>query len=445
MLETESPQPKIADEAAFGPPALTWAAVAAPLRRPAGPSFPLNPEQVLALQRTSGNTAVNRLLRKLRPARRVGRALSRVANFTSAHSPAVRLIQRSNPADKRLPADKPEALAHANTAKVEILAALGSLSASPDVARKNIPDLVAAKGLTLGPLTPRHDSPVAGATINFFTGTVDYTGTATSADTLTHHVPAVRTNVFIRARDHANVDTMLPRSADRRPDRAGDGRGLADDGRPVGRPRQLRCLPRQVQRLLGGRAAWGWPPSGIRPSTAAAPGRRGRAEHLPAHLLRGRRLRHRLRRQHGRIQERVDRYMGPDSLNALNSPRVQALRERFRAHPRPAATTAQYNALKADVQAGAAGLQPEDREAISKSSQWGSFLIDHASTAARRDELRSIITTVPAAPPAPVVPPVAPPVAPPPPSPRERPRRSWTASRSMGRPRRSPPRAGPRR
>lgn len=419
MSESESPQPKLAEEAAFGPPAPAWTAAEAATgpsgvqRMPGGAFVPWNPAQVLALQRTSGNTAVSRMLRKLRPVRRVSRKLSRtlqVARLASAHSPAVRLIQRANPADTRLPVDKPEALGHASTAKAEILNALAALSASPDVARKNIPDLVTAKALTLGPLTPRHDSAVGAPKIDFFTGTLNYSGALTSAETLNYHVPAVRTNVFIRARDHANVDTMLPAAqiADRIVQAMAEvSQTLAG---PSGAPARFEVYHSrfngywEVAPFAGQATEWNQALDSRGPRSTRARNIFERIYSEDAGFAAA------YDANTAGLQERVDRYMGPESLNALNSPRVQSLRDRFRAHPRPVTTTAQYNALKAAVQAGSAGLAPEDRQAISNSNEWRTLIVDHATTAARRDELLAIITNLPAAPPvaAPVVAPVAP-------------------------------------
>jgi hypothetical protein len=419
-LDSESLQPKAAEEAAFGPPGVAWTAgpSSSPLhagRLPA-PTFPLTPAQVLALQRTGGNRAVNRVLSTMPHGRRVGRSLPRtfqVAKLDAARSPAVRLIQRANPADTRLPADKLEALAHADSAKVEILNALGTLAASPDVAKKNIPDLVTSGGLKLGPLTPRHDSALGAPKIKFFTGTGAYAGSFTTAETLTHHVPAVRTNVFIRARDHANVDTMLPGAqiADRIVQAMAEvSQTMAG---PPGAPSRFEIYRGKfngywdVAPFAGQATEWnqGLDSRGPRSERARNIFQRIYSEDAAFATA--------YDANTARIKDRVDTYMGPDAMNVLNSPRVQALRARFYAHPTPVTSAAQYNALKADVQAGAAALQPEDREAISRSNQWRALIVDQATTAARRDELLAIITNQPAAPAAaaPVIPPVVAPVA----------------------------------
>ena len=403
MPERDTPQPKAAEQAAFSTPALGVAPVAVPAP---GPGRVLRAGEVLALQRASGNQAVNRVLDH----RAVARTVRRLA---SVRSTAVRLIQRSNPADTRLPLDQPEAIGHASAAKADILAALASLSASPDLSKKNIPDLVASAGLKLAPLTPRHDTPVGAAALKFFTGSTAYAGTFTSADTLTYHVGSPRTNVFIRARDHANVDTMLP-PAD-----------IAE--------RIVQAMSEVSQTLAGPPGAPGafpiyrgkfngyWdilPFSGEKTEFDPTMNSRG------PKTQRARNIFERIESEDaafkaaydanaGGIKERVDSMTGPDALNQLNSPRVQALRVKFHAHPMPVVTPAQYNALKADVTAGSAGLNPEDREAISNSNQWRTLIIDQAKTPERRDELLAIITNVPAVPAAPL-PAVPPPAAPPP-------------------------------
>jgi hypothetical protein len=399
--EPETPQPKAAEQAAFSTPALGVAPVAVPAP---GPGRALRAGEVLALQRASGNQAVNRVLDQ----RAVARAVRKLA---SVRSTAVRLIQRSNPADTRLPLNQPEAIGHASAAKADILAALASLSASPDLSKKNIPDLVASAGLKLAPLTPRHDTPVGAAALKFFTGSTAYAGTFTSADTLTYHVGSPRTNVFIRARDHVNVDTMLPAAT------------IAE--------RIVQALSEVSQTLAGAPGPPGtfqtyrgkfngyWD---VAPFSGQATEFKDALDSRGPRTERARNIFERIESEDaafkaaydanaGGIKERVDSMTGPDALNALNSPRVQALRAKFYAHPKPVVTLAQYNALKADVTAGVAGLKAEDQEAISKSNQWRELIVDQATTPARRDELLAIITNVPAAA-APPPPPIPPPPAP---------------------------------
>lgn len=405
MLESETPQPKAAEQAAFSAPAIGIAPVAAPALGP-GLGRALGADEVLALQRTSGNRAVNRVLDR----RMVARAVPALA---AMRTPAVRMIQRSNPADTRLPADQPEALAHATSAKASILAALASLTASPDLSKKNIPDLVTSAGLKLGPLTPRHDTPAGAAALKFFTGSTAYAGTFTSADTLTYHVGSPRTNVFIRARDSANVDTMLPAAdiVDRIVQAMSEvSHTLAG---PPGAPSTFEIYRGKFDGYWNV-APFSGQDTQFKPALNSRGPRTERARNIFERIeSEDAAFKAAYDANAGGIKERVDSMTGPDSLNALNSPRVQALRAKFYAHPTPVVTVAQYNALKADVTTGAAGLKAEDQEAISHSSEWRTLIIDAAKTPARRDELLAIITNVAAAPapPPPPLPPAPPPVA----------------------------------
>jgi Domain of unknown function (DUF4157) len=138
--------------------------------------------------------------------RLIAHELAHVAQQGAGGAPRV---QRHNAADTRLPADQPEAFAFATAANREIQAALPRLAAAPELLHRNVPALVAQEGITLRPLTPRHDSAVGATDIQFFHGSTSYTGGVTLPEVATHHISASSTTISIRARNHADIDTML--------------------------------------------------------------------------------------------------------------------------------------------------------------------------------------------------------------------------------------------
>ena len=118
-------------------------------------------------------------------------------------------VQRSNPADPRLPLDQAEALRYATADQVALTAALARLATAADLARKNVPDAVRQWSLVVEPLTPRHDSPVGAPLVSFFAGTGGYATSVIQAPSVDHHLDTAAGRVRVRARQQANVDNVL--------------------------------------------------------------------------------------------------------------------------------------------------------------------------------------------------------------------------------------------
>ena len=319
-------------------------------------------------------------------------------------------VDRANAADPRLPATLPEALSHATASAAAIGAALTSLAGSPDKRSQNVPLLVAQKALTIRPLTPRHDSTVAtplapNPPINFFPGSADYSGSVVLPPDTTHHISPSRTHISIRARDHANIDHLLP---------AGD-----IEGRVVGAVSEVahtmapqRVGPSTTFDLYRARfnslyrqAPFTALPELFDPTLSS---RGPKTE-------RSRRVFEAIHRENaafaaaydgnvGGLKEQVDRYQGPEGLNLLDSPGLQRLREVFFGFtvPVPAASFAAFRAV---VTAAARPLTAEDRDEVDRSLDWQLLVDRHLTSNARRDEIKNIIRTATAAPPPPPAPP----------------------------------------
>jgi hypothetical protein len=315
------------------------------------------------------------------------------------------VLQRANPADPRLPRDQPEAIAFATAAKAQIDAANARLARAVDPRSRNVPALIAQRGMTIAALTPRDDSVVAAPEINFFAGQVDYSDSIQLPARATHHVNAARNAVRIRARDHANVDNLLP--------------GAEIEARVVqavsevastaavrsGAPNRFDLYVAQFDAL------WHVPPFSAQPTTFA-PGSTSKGPRT----VRSRAIFDRIYADDpalkaaydantAGIRERIDVYTAPAGLNPLNSPRLQTLRAAFFPVPRPVPTPA-YPAFRASVQAASAALDQADRDAVDNSNEWQLLINEHVTSEARRAEIRTIIRTPPAPPP--VVAPAAP-------------------------------------
>jgi Domain of unknown function (DUF4157) len=333
-----------------------------------------------------------------------------LTHVVQQRSPTAPSLQRHSAADARLPATLPEALAFAAAALVEINAAFARLAASPDLRRRNAHDLAVQEGFSLAPLTPRHDSAVGAATINFFTSIFSYAGSVLLSDTVTHHVSA-GLEIRVRARDHANVDTLLPGAEIE--NRLFIGLSEAAELRALG-----PGVPPSFERYRAQFDALFDHPPFAGQSNDLAPGLDSRGPRTPHArniflriLAEDAAFRAAYEANAGRLKERVDTYVGPDSLNLLNSPRLQRLRTAFLSQPIPVVGPIQYAMLKANVQVAALALDADDRQAVARSNEWQTAINRQVTADAQRQEINSIIATAP--PPPPVL---APPAPPPPPA-----------------------------
>ncbi|MCP4341227.1 MAG: DUF4157 domain-containing protein [Desulfobulbaceae bacterium] len=321
------------------------------------------------------------------------------------------IYQFRNPADHRLPVDELEALQYAGESDTAITAARGSLSAAPTVLERNIEEYISSEGLIIRPLTPRHDSTVSAPDINFFPGFNNYAGSVILPGTATHWVTgSTRGNVYIRSREHGDIDNPLPAAeVQRRLEQAVGEVAEARAGHHAG--------PTTWDGYRGRFDMWFDSPlfTGLDvhfdPTIATSRGPKSE---------RSRAIFERIEAEDSsftadynnnvdNLRERVDSYMAPEGLNLVSSVRLQDLREAFYLYATPIATTARYNAFRAAIQTASAALIAEDRQAVSESNAWGALIASHCNTQARREEIMRIITTIPpavggggaAAPPAP--------------------------------------------
>ncbi len=346
------------------------ASVRAPEPVGVGTALPggFEPAQLLTLQRAAGNRAVQRLL----------------------HPPVSRLIQRANPADRRLPLDQAEALALAGQAKTDIDAALASLAAASDPERRNTPDFIAQHNLLPMALTPRHDSPVLGPRIHFFPGQNNYTGSFTADPETTHNVGPQRRGVWVRARTHDDDDGALTQGEI-------EERLVAAVSEishtKAARPGQANTFDRYRARF---NALFEVPPfdgmsSEFDPDLGSRGPRTERAKAVFERIMADEAsfLTAYDANTNG-IREQIDAYTGPEGMNRVNSPRLQALRAAFFPFAVPVPSF-QFPAFKTAIEGASADLDESDREAVDRSNDWQRLINQHVTTEAQRDEIRAII------------------------------------------------------
>jgi len=343
-------------------------------------------------------------------------------SFTLQHKPPLSLqtpiakdhvIQRANTADQRLPANQAEALAYAAVAETEITSAKTRLTSSPDAARRNVPAFITQRGLTMQALTPRHDSPVGAPNIKFFAGQVNYSDSVTLPATTTYHITASRQKVRIRGREDADVDNLLtPGEIENR---------LVLAIREVAYTTAVRQGASTAFDLYRARfnSLWDTPPFAAMPTafdpTLSSKGpRTNRARAIFDHIYsEDAALKTAYDTNAGGIRERIDAYTGPEGLNPINSPRLQALRTAFFPFSAPV-PSANYVAFKTAIQAASAALDSDDRRVVESSNDWHLLINRHVTTDPQRNEIRAIIATPPpvAPPPVPTPAPVPAPVPP---------------------------------
>ena len=322
-------------------------------------------------------------------------------------------LQRSNPADTRLPKDQAEALAYATTDQAALTAGLARLATAADLARKNVPELVRQWGLGVEPLTPRHDSPVGMSMISFFAGTASYAVSALLSASVDHHVDTTAKKVRVRGRQQANVDNVL--AAGQIEDRLFSAVSVAAHigGGPSA------SFYEQYRAEFNAR----WD---VAPYTALSAEFDPTLDSKGPRNQRARALFDKVLQDHAAIRvaysfnlqglrDEVNRYAAPESWNRLNSPNIVNLRSTFTAYGAPVPDVV-YHAFRATVRVWTPRLTTDEQQAIAASNDWQRLINETVLTEARRQEIRADIAASAPAPPVPVVPPIpAPAPAPAPP------------------------------
>lgn len=98
----------------------------------------------------------------------------------------------------------------------------------------------------------------------------------------------------------------------------------------------------------------------------------------------------------GGIRERIDQYIGPDSLNLIASPRLQQLRALFRARPLISSNNPanpNYTAFKNTIAAVAQNLDIHERAEIGRSNEWRLIIDRTVSGATLRADLTEFLVT----------------------------------------------------
>jgi hypothetical protein len=343
-----------------------------PAEQAASPPDRLRAGQVLALQRVHGNNQTTRLL-----GARTG-------------SPAAPLVQRSNPADTRLPADQPEALQIATEEDAALTAAQASLAASPDPTKQNVPALIADQNLVVHPLTPRHDSAVSAPTIHFFPGHSNYTSSLTLPADVTHRISSSRRGVWVRARDHGNVDTALGAAeVEQRLVQAVSEVAHTKAARP-GTPNTFDLYQARFNGFFDAPTFAGLS-TAFDPSLDSRGPRTQRARRAFERVLEEEpAIRTAYETDAGGVRERIDSYVGPEGMNRVDSPRLQDLREAFFPFPVPV-PDARFPELRAAVAGPAAALDAADRTAIAQSNAWQDLVNRHVLNPDNRRDLAALI------------------------------------------------------
>jgi hypothetical protein len=98
----------------------------------------------------------------------------------------------------------------------------------------------------------------------------------------------------------------------------------------------------------------------------------------------------------GGIRDHIDTYVGPEGLNLITSPRLEALKSAFAGYPSPV-PAASYPAFRSAMAAAAGALTSADRDAVEKSNDWQRRINDSVTTEANRAEIRALISPPPSA------------------------------------------------
>lgn len=356
--------------------------------RPAGvPPLTADVGGIIALQSSAGNMAV---------AAAVQRQLG---------------VQRSNPADVRLPRDQAEALSYSTADQAALTAALTRLAAAADLARKNVPDAVRQWGLVVEPLTPRHDSPVGRSLINFFAGTGGYATSAVLPSSIDHQLDAAAGRVRVRARPSANVDNVL--AAGQVEDRVFSAVSVIAHTRG-GPPESFYEQYRAEYNARWDVAPYTALSPEFDPSLDSRGPRNQRARTIFEKIL----LDHDLLRlaysiNLNSVRDPINRYSAPEGWNRLNSPNIANLRAVFTSSGAPV-TAFFYPAFRAVVRLVSTRLTPDEQRAIAASNDWERTINASVTGDAQRQEIRTAIATSAPAPPAGAPPPPPPAPAPPP-------------------------------
>lgn len=297
-----------------------------------------------------------------------------------------------------------EAFENAQRANELIQTALTELSASSEARERNVPAYITQKGISIGPLTPRHDTTTTTPTINFFAGTSDYANSFVLPSATRFHIYNSNAGIGIQVRVMPDLIGTIP---------------LADV-----KERIVQAVSQIAHLNAVGTAAAGTTIEQYKAQFNAwwnvAPYNTMNTEFNPAldsfgpRTNRAREMFKKIYNENttvkndydnntGGIKEKIDTYNIPEGFNLINSPRLQALRDVFSANV-PPISNANYPAFKTAIETAAANLDSDDRIAVSSSNDWQRLINQYITEESKRQEIRNAINTppaVPAPPPAP--------------------------------------------
>ncbi len=300
-----------------------------------------------------------------------------------------------------------EAIENAIGSQTAIENALIELGTSSEMHEKNIPQFLTDQSITLEPLTPRHDTNVMATAMKFFAGTTNYANSFDLPSSVRFHVHNSGSNIAVHVRDTPIMDDLLPNDQIRERIVQAVTQVATFRAPAHGSSATFEIYRSQFN------GWWEVDPFNTM-SSHFDPALDSKGPRTP----RSRAIFERIYNENPTvkaaydsnafgIKERIDTYMGPDSINMLNSPRLQDLRDAFLAFS-PPVSNADYASFKTSVQTASDLLDASDRQAIDASNEWQRMINEYLTDNTKRTEIRQILRTAPPAP-APPAPPAPPP------------------------------------
>jgi outer membrane protein OmpA-like peptidoglycan-associated protein len=286
---------------------------------------------------------------------------------------------------------QPDAEANARDAETAIRTAILQLSSSLFTRERNIPSFLATNGITIVPLTPRHEGTVVTPDVSFFPAT-NYSLNFTLRQLTRFHIYDSDRKIAVQCRNMPDITAMAT------PEQI--------------RERIVQAVSQMAHLQAAGSAAgstfeqykaqfnawWNVMPyrsmmPEFNPSLDSFGPRYRRAREIFRQIYSENAT---IRREYddntGGLKEKIDTYNVPDGYNRINSPRLQALRAVFTT-VRPPVNTANYAGFKASIETAAGPLDGPDRATVEESNDWQNLINWYVRDESRRNEIRSIIRT----------------------------------------------------
>lgn len=297
-----------------------------------------------------------------------------------------------------------EAFENAKRANDIIQNALTELSTSSEARERNVPAYIKQRGISIGPLTPRHDTTTTTPDINFFAGTSDYANSFVLPSSARFHIYNNNAGIGIQIRVMPDLIGIIPLTEVKE--------------RIVQAVSQIAHLTAVGTAVAGTTTeqykaqfnAW-W---NVAPYNTINTEFNLALNSFGPRTNRAREIFEKIYNENtsvqsdydnntGGIKEKIDTYNIPEGFNLINSSRLQALRVLFSVNV-PPISNANYPAFKTAVETAATNLDSDDRIAVSSANDWQRLINQYITDESKRQEIRNAINTppiVPSPPPAP--------------------------------------------